>query len=88
MIEKILDKYYSKKYLDYVEHMLYRYDLDYRIETKYGITKIYVKKKKYKDYEQFFNYSNYNSLGYLINIEENMKMIEKRIKCYLENNEE
>lgn len=84
MIERIIDKYYAKKYQELITDVSMYYYVDLKFKRKDGITKVYIKKKKYKNYSNFEMFYNGEAFYRLINYKESKKYIQKCIETYLE----
>ena len=89
MIEKMLDKYYTKKLKDYISsYMTNWFIIDTRIvETKYYIL-LQIKKPHYKDetYITIHRFHKSNSIYYLLDIKNVCKDIKESVNRYLEEN--
>lgn len=87
MIEKILDRYYTKKVVDQIKSNMIIYMIDKKFEYKNNCLTVYVKEKQFKDkyYWFIFKMRYEDSIYYLIHIEDVVKEIHKQIKYYLEN---
>lgn len=89
MIEKILDKYYTKKVVEQIKSNMIIYMIDKKFEYKNNCLTVYVKKKLIKNqyYWCIFKMRYEDSLYYFIHIEDVIKEIHKQIKDYIENND-
>lgn len=90
MIEKILDKYFAKKLKKYISDYSLRWYLDTRFINKDNHIEFQVKLPKYKDklYTTIYDFYKFNSLYYLLNMEDLNKAIERNIKNYLESEDD
>ena len=84
MIEKIIDKYFANKYQKFVKSIIIKYLLDFKFESKNSITRLYIKKPKYKDYENVYSFTHEKAFEYIIDWKKNMELIEYLIKKYYE----
>jgi hypothetical protein len=84
MIDRILDKYFAKKYKKIILDVSMYYFVDLKFKRKNRTTKVYIKKKKYKDYRYLLDFYDGESIYRLINYEESRNRIDKCIKTYLE----
>lgn len=86
MIERILDKYYLKKFKQYIQSWSLKWYLDTRFIKKNNYIEFQVKKPKYKDemYTTIYSFYKYYGLYYFTNFNEFTKEIEKKLNKYLE----
>lgn len=87
MIEKILDKYYTKKVVEQLlDNLLFFYRLDYRLCWKNNKVLIKVKKREHKKeyYKEIFYIPYSDALFYFTHIEDVIKGFKENVKLYLE----
>lgn len=85
MIEKILDKYLTKKLKKYISTYLLYWYVDSRFVKKGDCIKLQIKKPHYKDetYTTIYYFYEFNSLYYLLDREKLCKEIEESVNKYL-----
>lgn len=83
MLEKILDKYFTKKLMTKICDNLYIYYLDKQVIYHKNYAEFKVKKKKFKEeyYNTIFSICNDESLEAYLNFDEIIKAIKHQIKC-------
>lgn len=83
MIEKILDRYFTKKLMTKIYDDLYIYCLDKQVIYHKNYAEFKVKKKKFKEeyYNTIFTICNDESLEAYLNYDEIIKVIIQQIKC-------
>ena len=84
IIDKIINKYFTKKCIQYIEHIFAEWNLDYKFEKDATGYNIYVKKKKYKDYTYIYCINYKGALDRLLYLDETERYISKTIQLYLE----
>lgn len=90
MIEKILDKYYTKKVVEQLlDNLLFFYRLDHKVCWTNKKVLIKVKRKQHKKeyYKEIFNIHYSDALFYFTHIEDVIKGFKENIKLYLEKGE-
>ena len=87
MIEKILDKYYTKKLINWIKEDIILYNLDFKFTKDKNSNRIYIKckKRKYKE-ECYTNIGNIfisDSLFTIFNYDLYIKDLKEKIEKYL-----
>ena len=86
MIDRILDKYYTKKLIEFIKSALVMYILDKKFEVTKDRVKIFIKKDKYNDneYTLIGTFLKKDALEYLCNQNEVILNLRKKAKEYCE----
>ena len=89
IIQKILDRYYTRKLVEEVRAHIFSYwfvDIREQHETRNTVS-LYVKNIKYNDgeYKHLITFSTHNSIMNLIQLKELKKNIDARIEMYHKN---
>ena len=86
MIEKILNKYFTKKLKKYTSSYLLRWYIDIRFIEKNNFIELQIKKAHYKDefFKSIYSFNKSDALFYLLNTEKTFKELKKCVDYYLE----
>lgn len=90
MLEKIIDRYYIKKYKRLINNIMIEYNLDYKIRISNEYISLLVKYRMYNDeqYATIFVINKKNAFITLCRYEELEQTIKDRIKMYCEREKE
>ena len=90
MLEKIIDRYYIKKYKRLINNIMAEYNLDYKIRISKEYISLLVKYRMYNDeqYATIYVICKENTFISLCRYEELEKTIKDRIKIYCESEKE
>lgn len=90
MIEKIIDKYYIKKYKRCINNIMAEYNLDYKIRISKEYISLLVKYRMYNDeqYATIYVIRKENAFITLCKNEELEQTIKERIEIYCEREKE
>lgn len=85
MIKKILDNYFSKKVINYIEKIIIFRNLDYKIINENDCFSVKIKRKEYndKEYKRICFIRKENSIYWLMNFKVEEELLEKVINDYL-----
>lgn len=86
MIEKILDKYYSKKLMEFLDRQLLEWFIDKRYLIKDTYVSLQIKKCKYNDseYKEIITFAKKDAFIYLCNQSELKKVLRQCVQGYFE----
>ena len=88
LIDKILDKYYSKKLINEIHWCFIPEGLDYKVKfdkTAFHEFTIYVKQEKYKDecYEPIIHFCCTDAITHLMRLDKTLETVNEAIREYL-----
>jgi hypothetical protein len=86
MIEKMLDKYFTKKLKKHISTYMLHWYIDTRFIEKADHIILQIKKPHYKDetYTTIYDFYEFNSIYYLLDIKNVRKDLEESVNKYLE----
>lgn len=87
--EKKLDEYYTNKYIEYLQRLIFiKWDLDFKIEKNISWVKVFMKNKKYKEnhYQELMKIMKDKSFYYICNFDKGIELINNIIKEYSKEN--
>lgn len=85
MIEKILDKYFTKKLKNYASSYLLRWFIDTKFIEKNNFIELQIKKPHYKDelFKAIYSFNKSDALYYLLHFDQICKELKKCVVDYL-----